>query len=47
MVMMGLQLTEENYRSRMYLHAMVRDKDGKKWKFGNVIDPLEVIDGCP
>jgi len=32
----------------VYLHAMVRDKDGRKMSksLGNVIDPLEVINGC-
>ena len=31
----------------VYLHAMVRDKNGRKMSksLGNVIDPLEVIDG--
>lgn len=32
----------------MYLHAMIRDKYGRKMSksLGNVIDPLEVINGC-
>ena len=32
----------------VYLHAMVRDKYGQKMSKsrGNVIDPLEVINGC-
>jgi tRNA synthetases class I (I, L, M and V) len=32
----------------VYLHAMVRDKYGRKMSksLGNVIDPLEVINGC-
>lgn len=32
----------------VYLHAMVRDKEGRKMSksLGNVIDPLEVINGC-
>lgn len=32
----------------VYLHAMVRDKFGRKMSkaLGNVIDPLEVINGC-
>ena len=32
----------------VYLHAMVRDKEGRKMSksLGNVIDPLEVISGC-
>jgi len=33
---------------QVYLHAMVRDKYGRKMSksLGNVIDPLEVINGC-
>ncbi len=32
----------------VYLHAMVRDKYGRKMSksLGNVIDPQEVISGC-
>ena len=32
----------------VYLHAMVRDKNGRTMSksLGNVIDPLEVISGC-
>jgi hypothetical protein len=34
--------------AQVYLHAMVRDKYGRKMSksLGNVIDPLEVINGC-
>jgi len=48
MVMMGLQLTDKLPFHTVYLHAMVRDKNGKKMSksLGNVIDPLEVINGC-
>jgi len=48
MVMMGLQLTDKLPFNTVYLHAMVRDKDGRKMSksLGNVIDPLEVINGC-
>ena len=43
MVMMGLQLTDKLPFTDVYLHAMVRDKDGEKCRnSGNVIDPLEV-----
>jgi len=47
MVMMGLQLTDQLPFHTVYLHAMVRDKDGRKMStsFGNVTDPLEVING--
>jgi valyl-tRNA synthetase len=49
MVMMSLQLTDQLPFTDVYLHAMVRDKDGRKMSksLGNVIDPLEVIHGCP
>lgn len=48
MVMMGLQLTDKLPFHTVYLHAMVRDKEGRKMSksLGNVIDPLEVINGC-
>lgn len=48
MVMMGLQLTDKLPFKTVYLHAMVRDKSGRKMSksLGNVIDPLEVINGC-
>ena len=48
MVMMGLHLTNQLPFTTVYLHAMVRDKYGRKMSksLGNVIDPLEVIHGC-
>mmetsp|Transcript_24951 Transcript_24951/g.28859 ORF Transcript_24951/g.28859 Transcript_24951/m.28859 type:complete len:1084 (+) Transcript_24951:124-3375(+) len=48
MVMMGLELTDQLPFHTVYLHAMVRDKDGRKMSksLGNVIDPLEVTNGC-
>lgn len=48
MVMMGLHLTDKLPFTTVYLHAMVRDKYGRKMSksLGNVIDPLEVIHGC-
>jgi len=48
MVMMGLQLTDELPFHTVYLHAMVLDKEGRKMSksLGNVIYPLEVINGC-
>lgn len=48
MVMMGLELTDILPFDTVYLHAMVRDKQGRKMSksLGNVIDPLEVINGC-
>ena len=47
MVMLGLQLTDKLPFTTVYLHAMVRDKYGRKMSksLGNVIDPLEVIFG--
>jgi len=49
MVMMGLCLTDKLPFHTVYLHAMVRDAEGRKMSksLGNVIDPLEVIDGSP
>jgi len=46
--MMGLELTDKLPFTTVYLHAMVRDSQGKKMSksLGNVIDPLEVIEGC-
>jgi len=48
MVMMGIHLTGQLPFKTVYLHAMVRDKYGRKMSksLGNVIDPLEVIHGC-
>jgi len=47
MVMMGLQLTGKLPFTEVYLHAMIRDKYGRKMSksLGNVIDPLDVIYG--
>jgi len=48
MVMLGLTLTGQLPFRTVYLHAMVRDKYGRKMSksLGNVIDPLEVVDGA-
>ena len=45
--MCSLQLTDKLPFTEVYLHAMVRDKYGRKMSksLGNVIDPLEVING--
>jgi valyl-tRNA synthetase len=47
MVMMSLTLTKQLPFHTVYLHAMIRDKYGRKMakSLGNVIDPLWVIDG--
>lgn len=49
MVMMSLQLTGKLPFHTVFLHPMVRDADGQKMSKskGNVVDPIEVIDGCP
>eukprot|EP00752_Nemacystus_decipiens_P005746 g5199.t1 len=48
MVMMSLELNDVLPFKTVYLHAMVRDKFGRKMSktLGNVVDPLEVINGC-
>jgi len=48
MVMMSLCLNDKLPFKTVFLHALVKDKEGKKMSksMGNVIDPLEVIDGC-
>lgn len=45
MVMMSLWLTDKVPFRTIYLHGLIRDKDGKKMSktIGNVIDPLDVI----
>jgi valyl-tRNA synthetase len=45
MMMMGLHFNDEVPFNDVYLHALVRDKHGKKMSksTGNVIDPLEMI----
>ena len=46
MMMMGLHFNNEVPFKDVYLHALVRDKDGKKMSksTGNVIDPIVVMD---
>jgi len=48
MVMMGLLLTDKLPFKQVYLHQIVRDEDGQKMSKskGNVIDPLDIIEGC-
>ncbi len=50
MLMMGLLLTDRLAFSTIYLHGLIRDKDGRKFSktLGNGIDPLKIIDqyGC-
>lgn len=47
MVMLGFELLGKLPFSEVYLHAMIRDKYGRKMSksLGNVIDPLDVING--
>jgi valyl-tRNA synthetase len=49
MMMMGLHFMGEVPFRVVYLHAMVRDEKGEKMSKtkGNVIDPLDVIEGAP
>ncbi|CAH8349891.1 unnamed protein product [Eruca vesicaria subsp. sativa] len=48
MVMMGMKLSNEVPFSKVYLHPMIRDAHGRKMSKsrGNVIDPIEVIEGA-
>ena len=47
MVMMGIKLTGQVPFKKVFCHAMVRDAHGRKMSksLGNVIDPLDVIEG--
>lgn len=46
MIMMGLEFTGKVPFEVVYLHGLVRDEQGRKMSktYGNVIDPLEVMD---
>ncbi len=47
MMMMGLHFLDEVPFEKVFLHAMVRDNEGRKMSksLGNTIDPLDVIHG--
>ena len=47
MMMLGLEFTGEEPFETVYVHALVRDEKGQKMSKskGNVIDPLELVDG--
>lgn len=49
MVMLGLRLTGKMPFHEVLCHAMIRDAHGRKMSksLGNVIDPLDVIQGLP